>query len=33
MPKLFDSADDFKNLFLMADAQKEDPNEQQKVIS
>jgi SNF2 family DNA or RNA helicase len=28
MPKLFDSADDFKNLFLMADAYKEDPQEQ-----
>lgn len=33
MPKLFDSADDFKSLFAMADAQREDPAEQQKIIS
>ena len=33
MPKIFDSSDDFKNLFIMADAQKDDPLEQQKVIS
>jgi hypothetical protein len=33
MPKLFDSAEDFNDLFAMADEKKDDPQEQQKIIS
>lgn len=33
MPKLFESADEFKQLFELADLQRDDQEEQQKVIS
>jgi hypothetical protein len=32
MPKLFESADDFTNLFTIEGDQQNDPNEQEKVI-
>ena len=32
MPSLFESSDDFNNLFVVRDDEKEDPDHQEKVI-
>ena len=32
MPKLFESAQDFTNLFVLEDGQKDDPAQQEKII-